>query len=84
MPKFIGSNTTRKPPSKSLTLPGIPSDRSGWCKFRDLIALRGQFASQVASVGTKLRVLPQSRDVRRVRTADHERRLVKPWTDNVN
>jgi hypothetical protein len=24
--------------------PGIPSDRSGWCKFRDLIALRGQLA----------------------------------------
>jgi hypothetical protein len=42
----------------------------------------------VASVGTRLRLLPQSRDVRRVRTADYERRLVeddvKPWTDNVN
>jgi hypothetical protein len=65
--------------------PGIPSDLSGWNKFRDLIRLRGQLASQVAMIGTKLRVLPQSRDVRRLRTTDYERRLeedgVKPWND---
>jgi hypothetical protein len=68
--------------------PGIPSDRSSWCKFRDLIALRGQLATQVASVGTKLRIFPQSRDVRRLKTADYERLReaddIKPWTDNVN
>ena len=67
---------------------GIPRDRSGWCKFRDLIQLRGQLASQVASVGMRLRVMPQSRDVRRLRATDYERRLaeddIKPWTDNVN
>src|SRR5215831_5848072 len=43
--------------------PGIPSDLSGWNKFRDLIRLRGQLANQVAMVGTKLRILRKSRDV---------------------
>jgi hypothetical protein len=64
--------------------PGIPRDRSGWCKFRDLIALRGALATQVASVGTKLRILPQSHDVRRLRTSQYDRLAeddIKPWND---
>jgi hypothetical protein len=39
-------------------------------------------------IGTKLRIMPQSRDVRRLRTTEYERRLeesdIKPWNDNVN
>ena len=50
--------------------PGIPSDLSGWNKFRNLISLRGQLATQVAMIGTKLRILPKSRDVRRLRTTE--------------
>jgi len=65
--------------------PGIPIDRSGWNKFRHLIRLRGQLATQVAMLGTKLRILPQSRDVRRSKTADFEQLQeageIKPWHD---
>src|SRR5262249_3653385 len=42
---------------------GIPRDRGGWRKFRDLTGLRGQLATQVVMIGTKLRIMPQSRDV---------------------
>jgi hypothetical protein len=61
--------------------PGIPGDLSGWNKFRNLIRLRGQ----LAMVGTKLRILPMSRDVRRTRTTEYERLDdgdIKPWNDS--
>ena len=64
--------------------PGIPGDLSGWNKFRNLIRLRGQLATQVAMIGTKLRIMPMSRDVRRLRTTEYERLEhgdVKPWLD---
>jgi len=65
--------------------PGIPGDLSGWNKFRNLIRLCGLLASQVATVGTNLRITPTSRDARRTRTTEYERRLeedeIKPWHD---
>jgi len=63
---------------------GVPRDRGNWRKFCDLHRVRGQLTGQLLSLGTKLRILPQSRDVRRLRTTEYERRFdggERPWND---
>ena len=72
--------------------PGIPEydneNPAPWNRYLALTKIRGQLAAQVAMTGTKLRILPQSQDVRRGVTAALERRIedqeIKPWQDNVN
>src|SRR5215471_5612651 len=41
--------------------PGIPEDRPGWERYRALTRLRGQLATQLASLAVKLRIAPSAR-----------------------
>jgi phage terminase small subunit len=58
--------------------PGIPEDRPGWQRYCELTKLRGQLATQLASLGTKLRLTPQSRADRHWCGAEARRRASRP------
>jgi phage terminase small subunit len=58
--------------------PGIPEDRPGWQRYRELTKLRGQLATQLASLGTKLRLTPQSRADKYWAAAEARRRGSRP------
>jgi phage terminase small subunit len=56
----------------------VPEDRAGWRHYRELTLLRLKLTAQLASLGTKLRLTPQSRADKHWAAAEARRRGSRP------
>jgi hypothetical protein len=66
---------------------GLPHDREGFKRYKELAGLRGRLAMQLCSLQTKLRLTISSRkdsDLAREQARRHAARpVLAPWNDNV-
>jgi len=58
--------------------PSLPEDREAWGRYKELTALRGRLAGQMASLLTKLRLTPQSQVHRYTAGTQAHRRATRP------
>jgi hypothetical protein len=64
---------------------GLPSGEKRWKRYQELTRMRGALSTQLASLATKMRLTPQSRNDRDRATSESRRRQEqtdgKPWDD---